>query len=518
MERLSLPSTRPSIVGSSLTQITDAEFEAFRKLIYADAGISLSPAKRALVCSRLAKRLRQLGMKTYGEYYEFLLSEEPGSPERQEMINCITTNKTEFFRESHHFDFLRDTAFPQIRERARRGGPRRLRIWSAGCSTGEEPYTLAITLLEHFGPLSGWDVRILASDIDTQVLKKAEEGIYSLDSIRNLPEEIRRKYFLRGTGTLDGTCRVRPDLQSLITFRRINFMDDVWPIRTNFDLIFCRNVLIYFNRETQERLVSRFAQLLDPNGHLMLGHSENVSWLTDLLMPLGGTIHKLRSAPRAPRFTPFVKPESQPRPAPVNRLAIRSAVPPKASTAVATETLPHRSIIVGEVFASKEPMVVSTILGSCIAVCLYDPETEIGGMNHFLLPGTPDNGSTSTRYGENAMRVLIEKVVQLGASRHRLRAKVFGGALPEISPRIPPVGQQNVTFIEDLLAREQIPVEARRVGGLDAVRVEFFTHTGRARVQALDPSVLPELVERVNGDVESLAVSDTPKASLLSPA
>ena len=314
--------SRTASHANSIQTISDKEFDAFRELIYDAAGISLSPAKRALVCSRLTKRLRELEIPSFAEYYAYLVSLGPRDPEYQAMINCITTNKTEFFREPHHFEFLKNEAFPRIKQRAQQTGTRRLRIWSAGCSTGEEPYTIAMTLLSHFGPLANWDVRILASDIDTDVLHQAAEGIYSLDRLAGIPEEFKRRYFLRGTGECGGLYRVRPELRNLISFQRINLMQEPWPVKSQFDLIFCRNVLIYFNRETLRRTVQRFAEKLSDEGHLFLGHSENVDWLGCFLSPMGNTIHRRKSGSGPRHAVPVNRPRiaaPAPQVAPVPR-------------------------------------------------------------------------------------------------------------------------------------------------------------------------------------------------------
>lgn len=278
--------------------ITDKEFSNFRSLILKEAGISLGDAKRQLVCSRLSRRLRALGLQTFSQYYDYLKSQDVQGQELLQMINCITTNKTDFFRERHHFDFLRNHVLAGIREQAVRGGPKRIRIWSAGCSTGEEPYTIAMTVKETLVSLSGWDVKILASDIDTEVLRMAERGIYAAERLEGLPEEIRRKHFLRGKGEWGGCLRVRPDLKELIAFRRINLTEDSWPVRTIFDAIFCRNVVIYFNHETQDSLFRRFASFLKEGGHLFVGHSESLHWLGDLFQPLAGTTYRLKKAGR----------------------------------------------------------------------------------------------------------------------------------------------------------------------------------------------------------------------------
>lgn len=275
--------------------ITDKEFQAFRKLIFHEAGISLSDAKRALVASRLARRLRHFGFTSYTQYYNHLMDQDPDGHERVQMVNCLTTNKTNFFRESHHFTFLREHVLPWLQEQVRQGTPARMRFWSAGCSTGEEPYSLAMTVREALPSLANWDLRILASDIDTSVLQAAERGIYTADRLDGVSDAQQRRHFLRGRGQWEGTYQVKPELQQIITFRRINLNEEPWPIRTRFHVIFCRNVVIYFNRETQRRLFERFADALEPNGYLIVGHSEALVGLSERFLPLRGSVYRLRS-------------------------------------------------------------------------------------------------------------------------------------------------------------------------------------------------------------------------------
>ena len=202
----------------------------------------------------------------------------------------MTTNKTEFFREAHHFEYVRTRWLPS-RGPCRRMSDRHLRVWSAGCSTGEEAYTLAITLLDALDAGERWDVRILASDIDTEVLTHAAAGIYPLEQVAPVPRAMIPRYFLRGTGGQDGFVRVKPAVRSLVTFRRINFIDEPWPIRTRFDLIFCRNVLIYFDRPTQQRILSRLVLQMKDDGLLFLGHSESILGF-DALAPVGATVYR----------------------------------------------------------------------------------------------------------------------------------------------------------------------------------------------------------------------------------
>ena len=253
--------------------ITDREFNELRQFIHAHTGIALSDHKRALVCSRLGKRLRAHGFKQYADYYQLLAENDPEEVELGEMINAITTNKTDFFREPHHFKFLADELFPALRART---GERRLRLWSAASSSGEEPYSLAITAFESFPDINNWDLKILATDIDTNMLARGENGVYNADHAARIPEPLRKRYLLRGQGELGGRFMIKPELQSIVRFRRLNLMDNPWPMRGLFDVIFCRNVIIYFDKATQRTLIDRLAHQLKPGGYLMLGHSESL--------------------------------------------------------------------------------------------------------------------------------------------------------------------------------------------------------------------------------------------------
>jgi len=256
--------------------LSDKDFNRFRKLIFELAGITLSEHKRALVYSRLAKRLRANGLESYSEYYELVSQADPDSQEVVEFINAITTNKSSFFREPHHFDFLREEIFPVYLQEINSRKRKAIQIWSAGCSAGQEPYTLAMTLYEYFGVDSPVDFNILATDIDTNVLSRARQGIYNEEQIEDIPDYLLRKYFLKGKGERAGLARTGKELQSIIQFDRLNLFDSTWPIKDKLDIIFCRNVIIYFSRDTQRQLISRMTRHLKPGGYLMLGHSESL--------------------------------------------------------------------------------------------------------------------------------------------------------------------------------------------------------------------------------------------------
>ncbi len=269
-------------------EFSDQDFRRIRQIINEVAGISLADSKRELVYSRLSRRLRQLGLRRFEEYCR-LLETGGDSAELGEFVNALTTNLTAFFREPHHFEFLAEDLLPVLtRERA--FGNRRFRIWSAGCSTGEEPYSIAMVLRELL-PAVGWDVKILATDLDSNVLATAERGVYEWDRVKGLSEARLRRWFLRGRGAQEGRVQVAPALREMITFRRLNLMEE-WPMRGVFDIVFCRNVVIYFDKPTQRVLFERFADILVEQGHLFVGHSESLFKVTERFAPLGKTIYR----------------------------------------------------------------------------------------------------------------------------------------------------------------------------------------------------------------------------------
>ena len=271
-------------------------FVRFRGLIREQTGISLRDGKEVMLASRLNRRLRHHGLSSYSEYLTLLRGRQDGGVEMREFINCVTTNKTSFFRESHHFDFLANTVVPEAVQRAS-SGQRTLRVWSAACSTGEEPYSIAMTLLHTLAP--GWQIAVEASDIDTAVLETARKGVYPLLAVEEMDEAFCRTFFLRGKDGMNGMVRVRPAVCTTVNFQRINLIDSTWPIEGGLDAIFFRNALIYFDQEIQERFLRRMLRLLRPDGYLFLGHSENVPWLYDAVTPLSKTVYQKLPCPKA---------------------------------------------------------------------------------------------------------------------------------------------------------------------------------------------------------------------------
>jgi chemotaxis protein methyltransferase CheR len=259
------------------------DFERTRKLIYQHAGINLHAGKQAMVYSRLSRRLRELGYRSASEYLQWLEASRGPEADRewQEFVNCLTTNLTSFFREDHHFPLL-------AAELVRRKG-QKTRIWCNAASTGEEPYSIAITVAEALGPQPS--VEVICSDIDTKVLAQARRGVYPIDA-RGLQPELLRRYFQRGVGSNSGMMRVSPDLGRLLQFRAFNLIDAKWDLGEPFDVVFCRNVMIYFDGPTQRKVLEQMHRVMRPNALLFAGHSENFSESRDLFRLRGKTVYE----------------------------------------------------------------------------------------------------------------------------------------------------------------------------------------------------------------------------------
>jgi chemotaxis protein methyltransferase CheR len=272
-------------------RLSGREFEAIRRLVKEKTGISLGLHKQDLVISRLARRLRALEIPSFRDYLRYLEGPE-GPDELVQMINRITTNKTDFFREKHHFDYLSQELLPRLHQAGEARGRRRLRVWSAGCSSGEEPYTLAMTLAEFFHGKPGWDLKILATDLDTSMLQKASAGEYEERLLEPVPRGLLHKHFTRQKRGGAVFYRANPGLRGLITFRKFNLMHPSYPIRVPLDFVFCRNVLIYFDAQDKLDIVTKFHAVLAPGGHLFVGHSESLMGAKELFHNVGTTIYQ----------------------------------------------------------------------------------------------------------------------------------------------------------------------------------------------------------------------------------
>ncbi|MET0389279.1 MAG: CheR family methyltransferase [Polyangiales bacterium] len=483
-------------------RLDSREYKKLAALLTQWTGINLH-AKEHLMVGRLQPRLRALKLAGFGDYLRLLEHAGPNGSEAQHFINALTTNKTSFFRESHHFDFLVKRLFPELRARP---GPRRLRLWSAGCSRGAEPYTMAMLAAEQLPAAQGWDVKILATDLDTNVLADAQRAVYDEDEIADVPPALRKRFFARAGDAF----QVQREAAALVTFAQANFIALPFPVRGRFDAIFCRNVMIYFDRPTQQRVVSELCKRIAPGGYLVIGHSE--SMLAQHLPRIHETVGVYQPvSAAAPARQPVLQPTAASTPPP------RAATPTRARTATrsvahaTSQPLPTPSasrdgvrarapvpglavkrIVLGEWFATSEPMLISTLLGSCVAACLFDPVARVGGMNHFMLPKVVQEAQGSARFGIHAMELLINELMQLGAQRARLRGMAFGAAAVN-RMLTSTVAAQNGAFVRQFLAREQIPLVCERLGGERPREVYLRTDTGEAFVRNVEPNRAAQL-------------------------
>ena len=276
----------------AITTMNEVQFRRLGEFIYQVCGIRLNDSKKVMLESRLSKRLKILGMNTYKDYCEYLFSPKGSNEELVHMIDMVTTNKTDFFREPAHFDFLRRNALPELIRTHRVGTGSKLKVWSAGCSTGEEPYTLSMVLSDYAEIHRGFEYLILATDISSRVLEVAKAGIYREEQVVPVPPVFRERYLLRGKARQMGKVRIVPELRERIRFRRLNFMEGDFGMREPLDIVFCRNVIIYFDRPTQERLINRINSHMIPGGYLFMGHSETLNGMKVPLVSVAPTVYR----------------------------------------------------------------------------------------------------------------------------------------------------------------------------------------------------------------------------------
>ncbi|MEW6502170.1 MAG: CheR family methyltransferase [Thermodesulfobacteriota bacterium] len=289
-EALSAIQELPDSFGLKYRQLTDVQFQKFSALVYEKAGIYLKPEKKELLNARLGKRLRALGLDSFKEYYEYLMRDASGD-ELVQMIDVVSTNFTSFFRESSHFDLLAGRVLPELVASNRH--KREVALWSSACSSGEEPYTMAMVVADFLGHHPGWTFRLMATDISTKVLAQAQRGVYPDDRVAKVPPAYLKRYFQKGVGSSSGYVKVKEALRSHLAFSRFNLMHD-FPWREELDVIFCRNVMIYFNRETQQELVAKFYRALTPGGYLFIGHSESITSLKHDFTQVDATAYQKR--------------------------------------------------------------------------------------------------------------------------------------------------------------------------------------------------------------------------------
>jgi chemotaxis protein methyltransferase CheR len=286
---VALDPSAPSYAAEQPRPIAEHEFRRFQALIAREAGIHLGPDKKALLVGRLRRRLVGLGLRSYSEYYHLVSAGDPSECVR--MLDLISTNETSFFREPRQFAFLKEHVLPRwIAEAATKQRARRLRAWSAACSTGKEPFSLAMVLLDHLAP-SGWTLEVLASDLSTQALKKAALATYPIEDAKEIPRHYLHRFMLRGRMSQQGQMRTAPAVREIVTFRRINLNDATYSIQGPFDLILCRNVLMYFELAVKTRVLDQLLDLLAPGGYLFLGHAESLAGLSGRARAVGPAIY-----------------------------------------------------------------------------------------------------------------------------------------------------------------------------------------------------------------------------------
>lgn len=267
--------------GLGVRPLTDREFKLFQGLIHREAGIYLSEVKKALLVGRLSRRVRELGLESFEAYYHHVV-DGANPAERVELINNICTHETQFFREPRQFEFLEQTLAPRWRAEAEAGTrPKQIRAWSAACSSGEEPVSMAMSLLHHFPVREGWRIEVLATDISTRVLDRARSATWPIERAIQIPAPYLKRFMLRGTGEQQNKMKAGPEIRAVVQFQQLNLHADTYAVGDAFDLIFCRNVLIYFNAATKEHVVSRLLARLAPDGLLFLGHAESVTGMRD---------------------------------------------------------------------------------------------------------------------------------------------------------------------------------------------------------------------------------------------
>jgi len=271
-------------------QLTDEEFQRLSEFIYNESGIKMPPIKRIMLQSRLQKRLRDLKVQNFKDYCDYVFSKAGQMSEIIHMLDVVSTNKTDFYREAVHFDFLTTDVLPDFYKGG--SGNKTIKVWSAGCSSGEEPYTISMVLYDFGESHPGFDYSILGTDLSTVILQKAVDAVYRLDRVEAIPLDIKKRHFLKSKETVNPTVKLAPHIRKKVHFARLNFMENTYDVGEMFDVVFCRNVLIYFDRPTQERVINKLCSRLKPGGFFFLGHSESVMNMDVPLMQVKPTIFR----------------------------------------------------------------------------------------------------------------------------------------------------------------------------------------------------------------------------------
>jgi chemotaxis protein methyltransferase CheR len=414
--------------------------------------------------ARLQKRLWKLEMSSFDDYCDYLFSHEGMENELQHMINVVTTNKTEFFREPKHFEYLTEQVLPELIQK--KGFSDTFMVWCAGCSTGEEPYSLAMVLNEFAERNRDFRFLILATDISSKVLEHAKLGIYEEERIESVPMNLRKKYVLRSKSSENGLVRIVPELRARIRFRRLNFMDRTFGLRELMDMVFCRNVIIYFDRPTQEGVLTRICNHLRPGGYLFTGHSETLNGMKLPLTPVSHTVYRHIDA-----------------------------------YATEKQELPIIYLKPAEICITDKPSVVRTVLGSCLAITMFHP-SGIAAICHALLP-EPDQHDAKEDAPFNPLKYvtlvipeMIAKLKEYGIKIEELEVKMFGGAdmltSREDLGKNQAVGRLNSRKALMVLESHGLKVRVSDVGGTLGRKIFFYTHTGEVLLKRLASGIFPQ--------------------------
>ena len=412
--------------------LSDSGFRYISDLVYRHCAINLHEGKRELVRARLAKIIRQGPFRSFDDYLHHI-KQTPDGRELSNLIDLLSTNLTAFFREPVHFDYLRDTFIPQLLEKKRKQNDRRIRAWSAGCSSGQEAYSIAITLLEAIPDAQNWDIKILASDVSRSMLDIARRGIYSEKQIAPLTSLQKRNYFMPYRSAGQTYFEIIPTLRDLTLLRYLNLIRD-WPINGPLDIIFCRNVMIYFDKRTQQQLINRFWNILDTGAPLFTGHSESLTAVK----------HQFRYE----QPTIYIK------------------------TIGEFFMLKNTHIVgISDAHISNDPsdLLVTYSLGSCIGICMYDPLARIGGLVHCQLPESKMDPGRATQHPymfvDTGVQMMIDQMEQLGANRQKLRVKIAGAATMPLGLKSFDIGKRNLLAARKELWKHFLMINGSDVGG-----------------------------------------------------
>lgn len=443
--------------------MAERTFARFSKFIQTELGIKMPAAKKTMLQARLQKRLWKLGLASFDDYCDYLFSHEGLEQELAHMIDVVTTNKTEFFREPKHFEYLVERVLPDLIKH--RGLREQCTLWCAGCSTGEEPYTLAMVLHDFAVQQPDFHFFILGTDISTRALEQAKLGIYEEDRTEPIPSLLRRKYLLRSKERDKTVVRIAPELRAVVKFRRLNFMDRNFGLRESMDIIFCRNVIIYFDRPTQEAVLDRICNYLNPGGYLFTGHSETLNGMNLPLTPVAHTVYQqtdlLGQNPELPML--YLKP--------------------------------------GELHVTDKPMIVRTLLGSCLAVTMFNRRLGIAAMCHATLPEISleerrrGNFSERFKYVNAVIPEMAARLRSYGIRNDEIEVKLFGGAETlhtEGAPNMNQlVGKSNIAAALKILEAEGLRVDTSDAGGAFGRKIFFYTNTGEVLLKRLKSGIFP---------------------------